>query len=80
MTYRELKAELDGLTDEQLDQTASFSGEENTNNVYGLCVLDADYYDPSGDGSQPEYDFTPDEIAGCTPCARKGQVFITGVN
>ena len=53
MTYREMKAALEVLTDEQLDQTIEYQEEDHCGMVVEVFIAEDDYINPSGEGAEP---------------------------
>lgn len=88
MTYRELRAELEKLTDDQLNQKVEFLEDDVPAKAVGFWVLEEDFVNISGEGMEevsvyahdPDYqdengnfDYDNPEIYGVW---EKGMVFL----
>jgi len=75
MTFRELKAALDTMTDEQLNYDAHWCGEDRGGVVGSVWIVDEDQVNPSGDGMEPvsTYAESPEYVTDEPVVARKGQ-------
>jgi hypothetical protein len=81
MTYREIKVFLEGLSANELDQTAIVSGVDGspTGYITQAEILTEDWINPSGDGVEPVsiYEDNPKDIEDEPIVLHKGQVLLT---
>lgn len=75
-TYADLKAALEPLTDEQLNQPVKYWGEEKAGNIEALELLDENYYNVSGECLEPASFYEDAALVGEIPVKLKGELLI----
>ena len=75
MTFRELKAALELMSEEQLNYEVHWCGEDRGGKVGSVWVVDEDQINPSGDGMEPvsTYADKPEYVQDEPIVAHKGQ-------